>query len=195
MGEYTFSTDYNFRDQEKFKRRLVRVDKFLNEVFARTSRVLVIRLDLGYGQYSNQDVGIDKAMNDVARLRIWMQSNSQLYDGFLGFIRKLEWTPEKGLHHHVLFAYDERLKQNDVYLAHLLGEYWKNVITQGDGIFWNCNEMKDQYEWVGIGRVHRNDEIKRRILLNKVAAYLTKVDQIPAYSGGRRLFDYCLRES
>lgn len=180
---------YNYRDKEKFKRRLESCYQCLNKIFENRSRILVIRVDLGYGNYYNQEITLDQAINDFENLRNNMRFNTLLNNGYLGFIRKTEMTQEKGLHHHLMFIYDERSRQSDKWLAEQLGKYWVEVITNGIGVYWNCNAEVEYYRYNGIGTVERGDLDKRSHLVEYVLTYLAKVEQIPLDSAGRRLFE------
>lgn len=38
----------------------------------------------------------------------------------------------------------------------MIGKFWIDVITQGDGVFHNCNQ-RSSYFYNGVGMVHHND--------------------------------------
>jgi hypothetical protein len=56
----------------------------------------------------------------------------------------------------------------------MLGEHWK-VITEGKGIYYNCNAHKSNYRQCGIGMINYHDNTLREGL-EKAALYLTKTD-------------------
>ena len=96
---------------------------------------------------------------------------------YAGYIRKTEWTAEKGMHFHMIIFYDGQQRQKDTYWTQAIGEYWK-LITGGRGYYWNCNDKSNNdYIRYGIGMVEHHDLEKRKILLEDVAKYLTKVEQ------------------
>lgn len=178
---------YHGRDKEKFDDRIKSASEFINQLYSRYSRLLFIRLDLSYLEALNNTTTIDQALADIRHLYENLDENSELSKGYLGFIRKLEWTPQKGMHHHCLFIYDYDVKRGDIYIAQLLGTYWINTITQGRGTYHNCN--MNSYENYAVGRVDRNDVEKRAKLFEHVIQYLAKVEQEPLDAKGRRLFD------
>ena len=120
-----------------------------------------------------------------------LRRNKELSEHLEGYIWKIEFTPLKKLHFHMLFMLDSSDVQNDEYWANQYGMYWSEVITKGRGRFYNGNtpENKKRFEVNGlsgigkIGRVHDNpaddfDLEKRNILLNTIVAYMLKPDQV-----------------
>ena len=72
----------------------------------------------------------------------------------------------------------------------MIGERWKNI-TDGNGIFFNCNQKKDQYSELGIGIINYHDTELREALEKNVAGYLTKTDyyaRMIAPDNGRTFF-------
>lgn len=180
---------YHGRDKEKFNDRVESGTVLINELFNRHSRLLFIRLDLSYLERLSQSITIDDALADIRHLYENLEWNSELSKGYLGFIRKLEYTPIKGMHHHCLFIYDYDVRIGDIYLGQLLGRYWKEVITKCRGFHHNCNINADKYVRYAVGRIDRNDADKRQLLIDVVVKYLAKVEQEPEDAKGRRLFD------
>lgn len=178
---------YHGRDKEKFDDRIRSASEFINQLYSRYSRLLFIRLDLSYLEALNNTTTIDQALADIRHLYENLDENSELSKGYLGFIRKLEWTPQKGMHHHCLFIYDYDVRRGDIHIAQSLGSYWINTITQGRGTYHNCN--MNSYESYAVGRIDRNDVEKRAMLFEHVIQYLAKVEQEPLDAKGRRLFD------
>ena len=74
-----------------------------------------------------------------------------------------------------MFIYDGQKVREDITKAEQIGEYWKNNITKGNGLFHNCN--KNDYKDKGIGILEHRDNEKRKILDEKVLPYLCKEDQ------------------
>ena len=62
-----------------------------------------------------------------------------------------------------------------VYRAREIGEYWKLVVTNGRGSYWNCNDKKAGYHHLGIGMIHYSD-VEKISNLKQAAVYLVKVD-------------------
>lgn len=92
----------------------------------------------------------------------------------VGYVRKTEWAPFAGFHHHMAFFFNESEVQSDFYRGQLIGECWKRTVT--DGYFFNCNADKRRYREVGIGKIEAHDHQKRQ-LLYKALSYLVKAEQ------------------
>ena len=93
----------------------------------------------------------------------------------LGTVWKLEYGPQRKFHYHVLFFLNGKHAQQDVNIARAFGEYWKTTITEGKGIYYNCNAHKERYEKCGLGKVRRDDTAAQEGLLEAVK-YMTKID-------------------
>lgn len=162
---------------------------YLEELFRQTySKLLVLRVDFGYLQEYGQGVEPDQARQDIGHLFKRAQQHRQLGEAFMGYIWKLEWAPKKGCHFHTIVVYDGQQRRSDIHWAEQLGELWKQKITRGKGVYWNCNRHKENYAYPGIGQIHKNDPVKRLNLLCYVLGYLTKTDQYllaDSLKGGR----------
>jgi hypothetical protein len=94
----------------------------------------------------------------------------------LGYVWKLEYGNFKGFHYHMIFFFDGSKLQKDNKIAELLGNYWQNNITQGNGLYYNCNRDKSIYKNCGIGMINYSDIELIKNLKKSVASYLTKID-------------------
>ena len=162
---------------------------FLTKLFAR--RLLVLRVDFSYLPKHANCISVEEARKDLAHFLYNLRRNKELSEHLEGYLWKIEFTPLKKLHFHMLFMLDSSDVQNDEYWANQYGMYWSEVITKGRGRFYNGNtpENKKRFEVNGlsgigkIGRVHDNpaddfDLEKRNILLNTIVAYMLKPDQV-----------------
>ena len=153
---------------------------YINALFNRYARLLVLRVDLGY-QWDSAWLEQDwksryfEAKQDLARLLNNMDSN-KLFEHVVGYAWKLECGPDKGWHYHVLFFCDGSQVREDKNLGMLMGEYWKKL-TQNRGGYYNCNACKNQYESLAIGMINYYD-YHLIDALKSAAKYLTKVDHI-----------------
>jgi len=92
----------------------------------------------------------------------------------------------------MIFFLDESNHRQDIKIAESIGEMWKHEITQGKGIYWNCNAKKKHYEKngrVATGKI-KHDDHELRENLNIMASYLTKPDYFVklTLSDGARAF-------
>lgn len=147
--------------------------KYVDVLFERYSRLLVLRVDLSYSK-DNSSVTLAEARRDRERLFQNSRSNN-LFDAMVGYIWKLEHGPEKGFHYHVMFFFDGARVREDVTLAMRIGQYWMDVITKGRGLYFNCNADKRKYRKCGIGMLNYNDATMREGLREAVV-YLAKTD-------------------
>jgi hypothetical protein len=148
--------------------------KYIKALFQRYARLLVLRIDLAYGE--GHFVDYSEAKNDLRHFLNNWRSNA-LFDDLVGYAWKLEFTPKTGFHYHFLFFSDGSKAQKDILIAQGIGEYWNTTITRGRGRYYNCNAYKERYgEKCGIGMINYHDAKSRENLLQYVAPYLTKPD-------------------
>lgn len=145
---------------------------YIDALFVRYSRLLVLRVDFGY--LKAQCATIEEAQQDIEHYLNNRRGNS-LFETRVGYIIKLECTVEKGPHLHCFFFLDGSQSYQDVYLAQEYGNYWVKL-TEGRGVFFNCNMKKSNYEYCGVGMIHHADAEMRENLLLPVK-YITKSDQ------------------
>lgn len=86
----------------------------------------------------------------------------------VGYIAKREHTAEKGPHIHTVFIYDGQKVSKDAFKGDQIGEYWKNEITDGKGIYHNCNREKAKYAECALGMIDHTDEAKRTVLKERL---------------------------
>jgi hypothetical protein len=169
------------RRREQARRHFISAKTYVDDIFARYSRPLVLRIDFGYRDWTKPENNmisgktLDEARRDLARFFNNRRSNS-VFDHMVGYIWKLEEGTTKGYHFHVMFFFDGSKVQQDVYLAKELGKYWQDIVTKREGCFYSCNEHKEKYRRLGIGRIEHDDHEKRGNLLLALA-YMTKADQ------------------
>jgi len=153
---------------------------YIDSLFSRYDRLLVVRVDLSYhiGNTIKTPTDIDtkyqEAKDDFRHFLNNTKSNN-LFKDLVGYVWKLEYGAEKGFHYHTLFFFNGAKVRKDGYKAMKIGEYWKLNITQGRGIYYNCNAKKSAYRELGIGMIKYNDKTLREGLY-KAAEYLVKVD-------------------
>lgn len=149
---------------------------YVDHLFEHHSRLLVIRVDLSYQKAIVKNNVVCADMTRLHRKRLFkrVQSHS-LFEHCLGYIWKLEYGQYKGFHYHTCFFFDASKVRADVILARQIGEFWINEITEGKGLYFNCNAIANSYDQSGIGDIHYTDHTKRSAL-KKAITYLAKVD-------------------
>ncbi len=170
-------------------KRAKSLDAYIDALFERHSRLVVIRLDLSYEsglfrQKESLQESLLQVKHDWAKMQRDLHKGVPI-KGLLGFACKLEYGHRKGFHFHLLAFYDGAIYRKDVVLAKLLGEHWQNVVTKGKGHYFNCNNQQWKYRHRGIGVVGHLDTDLIRNLKDRVASYLTKVDYWVRLSPGR----------
>lgn len=150
---------------------------YVDQLFDCYSRLVVIRLDFNYDQAFVSSVTFEQAQAHLKQLFDNTRHN-KLFNGLEGYIAKIEYGLDKQIHIHSLLFFNGHKRQgsSDVDSAEDIGEYWKNTVTKGTGYYWNCNDKKRRYRYVGIGLVDARDIEKRNNLLSRVVRYLCKKD-------------------
>ena len=152
------------------------VTQYINGLHDVHSKLLVVRVDLGYRKEHAQTLQLSDIKRDVKRMLDNRRSNS-IFEHQVGYVCKFEHTPEKGYHAHPLFLFDGQQVQKDSYRADAVGQYWVDHITKGRGVYHNCNRDKEKYQHCGIGMIEHSDIEKRQNLLDHVVPYLLKSEQ------------------
>lgn len=105
-----------------------------------------------------------------------MRHKPSIFGSLLGYVIKLEYGKFKGFHFHCAFFFDGARCREDISLGRMIGEYWCQSITDGQGIHFNCNRYKDQYNQCGIGVVNYHD-LEKITALHKALEYFAKFDK------------------
>jgi hypothetical protein len=154
------------------RQRVREMQEWINHHFKRHSKLLLIRLDTGF----NDSIKPHLTSQGLTRYRQQLIDHVQrVYPAYVGFLWKLEWRPLKSYHFHWLLVFNGQQVKKDVRIAKQIGEHWKSVILQGDGIYHNCNADSATYERNAIGMVDRRDSSKRAHF-SLIINYLTKLD-------------------
>lgn len=163
------------------------VNRYLNYLFGLHSRILVVRLDLSFGVDSKYRSDLDLCRSALDRL-LRNKAHNSMFDHLVGYMWRLELGELNGWHYHCMFFFDGAKRRMDIPLANRIGAYWRDLITDGEGTYWNCNRKKSDYERfdrLGIGMVHHADQ-PMRDSLELAAKYLCKMDRnlLRAYPDG-----------
>lgn len=122
-------------------------------------------------------VPFETVQRDRARLFANMKGKPSLFKHLVGYVWRIEFTPGAGYHLHVALFFNGTKVQNHEWLAQQIGEYWRDVITGGQGWFHNCNMAwnKDAPNYA-LGVINYTDHAKRGALLGALG-YLCKLSQ------------------
>lgn len=164
---------------------------YIDDLFDIHSKMQFIRLDLGYQKEHAREASLEEINQDLTHLLNNRRTKPSIFENMVGYIAKKEYTEDKGPHIHSLFIFDGQKVSKDAFKGDQIGEYWKNEITGGKGIFHNCNREKDRYAVCTLGMIDHTDETKRTALKEKAIAYLCKEEQsvVPIkQSGNERSF-------
>ncbi|WP_339652177.1 YagK/YfjJ domain-containing protein [Halopseudomonas pelagia] len=156
---------------------------YVESLFECYSRMLVLRVDFGYTK-DNSSVGLDVVAEDLNRFLENRRSNG-LFKWMVGYVWKLEYARKKGFHYHMVFFFNGAHVREDVVIAKMVGEYWRDVVTRGRGIYHNCNADKARYKRCGIGMM-KHDDGEMREGLHDALQYITKSDKYMKLQVGKR---------
>lgn len=153
------------------------INNYINSLHDQYSKILAIRVDLGYLKEHSEQALLSDIKKDVKKLLDNRRGKPSIFQDQVGYVVKYENAPDKGPHAHALFLYDGQHVQKDAYIGDQIGKYWSENITAGKGVHHNCNRDKDKYKDCGIGMINHADSHKRENLLNHVVPYMLKADQ------------------
>jgi hypothetical protein len=139
-------------------------------------KLMVLRLDLGYRREWVDSMAPQGHMfKDWEVLKAFL--NSAFASSFVGYAVKAEYGVKKGVHMHLLLLFDGSVVRQDVTIGRLVGEHWNNVVTQGAGVYFNCNTpaYKNRFSYCGVGVFNRLDEACVAGF-QKMADYMAKED-------------------
>nr|WP_291891665.1 inovirus-type Gp2 protein [Campylobacter sp.] len=113
--------------------------------------------------------------NDLDKLRLNSRSKPSIFKDQIGYVIKLEKGNNDNYHAHALFTFRGHEVKNHKYKAEQIGKYWQEVITKGDGAYYNCNTK--EYKKYNLDIIERSDEDATNALKKNVAGYLCKDEQ------------------
>lgn len=163
------------KKDQKYNKRKNNMEAYIDALIENNSKICTIRIDLGYGTPYANKVTLNDMNKDINNLLNNRRSKKTLFENNIGYIIKKEHGENgKGVHGHAYLFYDGNKVQKEVYIAKQIGEYWKNNITKGKGVYYNCNVK--EYKNRGIGMLDYKDEEKIKILKENAISYLLKTD-------------------
>lgn len=188
------------------------IHSYIDNLFMQQSKLLPVRLDLGYK--SNQTIAIHYAewchLSDLnysphaylTREQIidyWNTflnrlkwNHSTLLKDLVGYIWKIEYGQDKGVHYHVMLLFNGNKVCKDYYYANEVGQLWL-ATTNGLGVYFNCSADKQQYGDRNCLKVtHRHDNRENLYYASRYFAKVDNNEHIARYfSNGRILGKGC----
>lgn len=163
---------------------------YIDRLFAATARMIVVRVDFHYAESIADEVTIDRATADMARMIANVRHNT-IFSGLVGYLLKLECGVFRGFHWHALFFFNAQVRhsRSHPYIGKTIGEYWQDAIAKGCGTYWTVNGDTKRYEAAGrccIGLVTYADIETIGKLKGFVLGYLNKRFQYALPRNGRR---------
>ena len=172
------------RRHHNYLRQFYSAMGFVDDLFHQHSRILVVRFDLAFRYDLDEIVGLDESKRYFTAFIEAIRGSRKFHDRY-GYLAKLEYGHDKGFHFHVFMFFDGSKRRADSHIAEEAGKIWMRI-TEGRGIYFNCNRKKEQYKYLGIGQIHRGDTEKLGHLASSIG-YLAKLDQFLLYKTRTRL--------
>lgn len=153
------------------------LDDYFASLVDRHRKLLLVRVDLSY--WFNLSPCIQQFDKDIKKLTNRIQNRDTIFKNQVGYAYRLEQGGKsKGYHCHLLVIYNGSERYRDGYLAQCIGELWQEKITQGNGLFYNCNQKnhKRYYEnegVLGLGLIERRNSTAVNNASNAIH-YLTR---------------------
>lgn len=187
--------DYLNFDEDYDLHELKSVVAYFDDLFMDYSKILVVRVDLGYQADEADKISFERAHSDIQRFINYRQWHA-CFKHCIGHVvgRERGTTPiqikggnGRGYHFHCFLLFDGQKVKDDVELARQIIDYWQNRIVNSrrtpddertKTCFFNCNlkARTSGYQYDGIGMVQHSDELKRWHMISALI-YLTKHSQ------------------
>jgi len=158
-AQFTFRLKIRNRMQEtkQNNENLMTIAHSLREL---CSKLLVIRVDFGYGEDRQHFIKIDDVFRHIEFFANKMNSN--VFSHELGRAFVIEQAREKGYHVHAVFFFNGHKVQNDWFKAKQIGDLWVSV-AEGMGTYFNLHTKEAKREYIeegllGIGMILRKDD-------------------------------------
>lgn len=165
-------------------KRVREVKDYVAALFAQRSRLLAVRVDLGYSKEPSFTGGMTEVSFDQVgadREALIRELHKMPDNKFMGYVLRVEWGPKKGYHLHMLALLDGHKAHDRTGIAREIGTAWTNV-TKGKGTHWEPKELKGEER--GTDMIHRKVPTERAALLH-AARYLCKAGHYIEFYRGK----------
>jgi Inovirus Gp2 len=147
--------------------------RYVDALFAKYSRLLVVRLDVGYRKAPGIGHPLLTHQEVSEHRKQFFQFVRRGYRArLLGYAWSLEFGRAKGFHYHLLLFFDANQVRSDYVIGEELGQFWRDVATYGMGTYHNCS--RNTYTRHGLGMIQFTEKDAMTVLKENVASYLTK---------------------
>ena len=153
---------------------------YMSQMLNHYSRLLIIRVDLGYSKDTIHLVSIETFHKHLKKLRELIGKTESCFEELEGNVIALEQGHDRGYHVHLLLMFDGSKRWKDTHIGQLVGEKWQSI-TGGLGSYYNCNNPQYKQKQkalgrLGIGMIYRRNpkEVQNAI---SASLYLTQPDK------------------
>lgn len=191
--EKGYKTIEKQKDENKAELR-----KYCESIIDKYSRVLVIRVDLGYLQEYSSRIRVDDIYNDLDVLLNRIQNKDGIFKHVIGFAWGIEQGGRsKGFHCHLAIIYNSAYRDGSAaYWGNKIIALWKEI-TRDYGQGYNCwnrervKELRSRDE-LGIGLIYRRDSTQVENFIRAMEYIADHHKRTPQYlrvkPKGRRVF-------
>lgn len=152
----------------KQKKNIYSCCRYMAALFARKSKLLVLRIDL----YASSPWGYTAEYNATLEAYLRALREGRIVPDVEGFIAKREDGIDRGVHIHLLVVLDGQLHRDAANLTKTLGEEWmrrcngsagmhpepdRSGLPRSRGTYFNCYARASQYAFNGLGLIQPSD--------------------------------------
>lgn len=158
--------------------------------------LIVFRLDLTYKKtpaWPHHGVDIVEAGEFRAHRDAFVKTLARVVAPNLlaGYIWKLEYGKQKSFNIHTVIFLKKSIFPMEIIDPKIIGQHWEKVITQGKGLYFNCNFWKeDHFKGACANSTLSSNDANWEIFEDKVISYITHPDLHASvvFSGHGRIF-------
>ena len=192
-----FEKDYEIIEDQKNENKS-ELRKYSRQISDTYSRILVVRVDLGYLQEFHNRINIEDLYSDLDKLVNRIQNKDGIFKHVIGYAWGLEQGGKsKGYHCHLAVIYDTVNRAGTArYWGDKIIKLWKDI-TRDYGQGYNCYNRERVAELsakdkLGIGLIYRRDADQVENFIEAMS-YLTEHDKrtdqyLRVKPAGRRVF-------
>lgn len=160
-----FEKDYTSIENQKNDNK-IELEEYCRSIISKCSRILVVRMDLGYLEEYAGRINIDDIYDDLDVLLNRIQNKDGIFKHVIGYAWGIEQGGKsKGFHCHLAIIYDNAYRDGSAgYWGNEIIELWRDI-TRGYGQGYNCWNRESVAKLqrrgeLGIGVIHRRDPLE-----------------------------------